>query len=284
MLCVIDSRERDLIPIIQDKKENIEISIKQLDLGDIIIRSGDEDRIIIERKTLADLVSSIKDGRYKEQMARLNAYDIPNHNVYYLIEGKMETNIWKKQSDSNKHLIHSAIISISHYHGFSVMRTDNINESVQFIICMNKKIQNHAQKREPYFKKEVAVVSQTMSNSQPDYCNTIQKQKSANITPDNIGRIMLQQIPGVSSAVSESVFNVYLSIDKLILAIRQNRNCLDCLTIKTTSGKTQKMNRSTILKIVNYLCPISNDIVENNTSDTASIPIIDSVGDKDVKI
>ena len=112
MLCVIDSRERDLIPIIQDKKENIEISIKQLDLGDIIIRSGDEDRIIIERKTLADLVSSIKDGRYKEQMARLNAYDIPNHNVYYLIEGKMETNIWKKQSDSNKHLIHSAIISI----------------------------------------------------------------------------------------------------------------------------------------------------------------------------
>ena len=41
---------------------------------------------LIERKSLNDLESSIKDGRYNEQSLRLDKYDLANHNIYYLIE------------------------------------------------------------------------------------------------------------------------------------------------------------------------------------------------------
>ena len=46
--------------------------------------------ILIERKSLNDLESSIKDGRYSEQSIRLNSSEIHNHNIYYLIEGNIQ--------------------------------------------------------------------------------------------------------------------------------------------------------------------------------------------------
>ena len=47
------------------------IIYKNLDLGDIIIEYNDIPLIIIERKTIPDLLASIKDGRYKEQKKRI---------------------------------------------------------------------------------------------------------------------------------------------------------------------------------------------------------------------
>jgi threonine dehydrogenase-like Zn-dependent dehydrogenase len=48
--------------------------------------------MIIERKTLADLLASIKDGRYEEQSHRLKyASGFPSHNVLYIIEGMFST-------------------------------------------------------------------------------------------------------------------------------------------------------------------------------------------------
>ena len=41
--------------------------------------------LVIERKTLADLYSSIKDGRWKEQKARLIS-NFPTYKILYLIE------------------------------------------------------------------------------------------------------------------------------------------------------------------------------------------------------
>ena len=44
-----------------------------------------EEKTIIERKSLADLASSIRDGRYAEQSFRLNGYPIFNHYIYFNI-------------------------------------------------------------------------------------------------------------------------------------------------------------------------------------------------------
>lgn len=81
----IDNRERDLANILtdlcnvyntenKDKKDfvNAEFVVKPLDLGDAILRRTDGTcAIIFERKTLADLASSIVDGRHKSQNLRL---------------------------------------------------------------------------------------------------------------------------------------------------------------------------------------------------------------------
>ncbi len=60
-------------------------------LGDIIFYYNDEIRYVIERKTICDLYSSIKDGRYKEQKARLfNNY--AKNQIIYLLEGSINEN------------------------------------------------------------------------------------------------------------------------------------------------------------------------------------------------
>jgi ERCC4-type nuclease len=51
-------------------KENIIITSEQLEIGDIQIIFDDK-LYVYERKTVSDLLSSINDGRYKEQKIRL---------------------------------------------------------------------------------------------------------------------------------------------------------------------------------------------------------------------
>ena len=94
MKIVIDNREHSLIKLMTamntNENFNIDIEVKTLDLGDISICSnGGEELLLIERKCVSDLASSIKDGRYKEQSFRLNGYPLHNHNIIYLIEGSI---------------------------------------------------------------------------------------------------------------------------------------------------------------------------------------------------
>ena len=62
MLIKIDHREIELLKKIQFLQENtesfksIQISVENLPLGDVIINNGEEDLIIIERKSLNDLI------------------------------------------------------------------------------------------------------------------------------------------------------------------------------------------------------------------------------------
>ena len=74
---IVDSRETKLFSLLTERdldiyKDNISIQKEQLELGDIHIIFN-EITYIYERKTVNDLLSSIKDGRYKEQKNRLLA-------------------------------------------------------------------------------------------------------------------------------------------------------------------------------------------------------------------
>ena len=66
-----------------DKLQNIKFTIENLELGDINFVYNGELILIIERKSLKDLISSVKDGRYKEQKARMKASGVQ---VMYIIE------------------------------------------------------------------------------------------------------------------------------------------------------------------------------------------------------
>ena len=89
-----------------------------LDVGDFHIYKNNKDLpdFIIERKSINDLLSSIKDGRYNEQSFRLNNFPIHNHNIYYLIEGSIEY----IKNEQNKKIVYSSIFTISHFKGFSI--------------------------------------------------------------------------------------------------------------------------------------------------------------------
>lgn len=266
----IDCREHALISTFQ--KMNISIETGNLDLGDIIINGGKNQNIIIERKTIPDLLSSIKDGRYREQMLRLtSACEQSNHNIYYLIEGGFGSkNAWMRVSDKDVNLVHSTMFSMSYYSGFSILRSQSIEETASMIIAIGKKLERNPN-RQPFFVAPTNTRVEENEEDIPSYCNVIQKKKGANITPDNIHHIMLQQIPGVSSVIATAIFSIFDSIHALTEAIVGNKECLNGLMFTNTNGRPQKINKTTLSKIIHFLHPIEIKIeaVVTNTNDIA---------------
>jgi ERCC4-type nuclease len=270
MIIKLDIRERELIDKLEKTLEtfvsynNIQIEKENLPLGDIIINDGTKDCVIIERKTLKDLAASIKDGRYEEQSYRLNGLEHHNHNIYYLIEGDINTFMLGqgfKKDKIDKPTIYSAIFSISYYKGFSVMRSNSLEESALIICNMAYKIGKDTT-RKPYYHD---MTSSTLVNqiddinklnceqiSSKEYVNVIKKVKKDNITLDNIGEIMLSQIPYVSSTISCAILEKYGNLPNLIRCIQEDNNCLANICINS-NGKSRKINKNAIASITKYL-------------------------------
>ena len=62
------------------------IEKKVIELGDIHFVKDDKEIIILERKSVSDLLASIKDGRYEEQSHRLiHSSGLYRHHIIYII-------------------------------------------------------------------------------------------------------------------------------------------------------------------------------------------------------
>jgi crossover junction endonuclease MUS81 len=279
MILKIDTRERELLKICENLLvavpafKDLKIVVEPLPLGDIIITTnhGDNhiDNIIVERKSLSDLASSIKDGRYDEQSYRLNGLQHHNHNIVYLIEGDLtKFNSFKERID--KQTLYSAMFSINYYKGFSLMRSTNMDETA-FIVCnMAYKIGKDPNKQ-PYFSQLLAKAEDTNTTlgvidnpdlesgllaQQPqskDYCSVIKKVKKDNITEENIGEIMLCQIPGISSVTALTIMEKFKTLPNLIKCIQDDPECLNGISAICSNGKSRKINQTSIATIVKYL-------------------------------
>lgn len=266
MLIKIDVREQNLIiecNNLLNNYENITIEIVTLDIGDIILYDDDGKEImIIERKTLNDLASSIKDGRYKEQGYRLSNCSLHNHNIFYLIEGNLSSYNNKFNNNKfnriDKKTLLSAFVSITYFKGFSLYRTNNLTETAEWILSYANKIQkdknqkcyynnNNENNNEKNNEKNNDIIPET-------YVNVCSRVKKNNITLDNIGAIMLSQIPGVSTNVAEKIMQEYKTIGNLIEHLKENQEILNTIKIGK-DDKLRKISKTTILNINKFLIP-----------------------------
>ena len=260
MFIKIDNREQELIVAIQqiisgsDVGKDILLKVEMLPLGDIIISDDDDnDLLIIERKRISDLLASIKDGRYEEQSYRLSGSPIHNHNIIYLIEGLIH--IVKKD---DKNMAYSAIFSLNHYKGFSVIRTVSTEESAVFIVNSVKKMMANARlKKCPHYSSSLlpADSSSAISSMQETpYSSVVKKVKKDNITADNIGEIMLCQIPGISSITAGAIMTHFGgSFQTLMTRLKECPNCLKEVSYLNTKNQTKRLNKTIIENIVKFL-------------------------------
>ena len=255
MHITIDIREKELKKLIPSLAAELKLSpvIKQeqLNLGDTIISDASgKELLIIERKTLRDLAASIKDGRYEEQSYRLNSCETPNHNIIYLIEGNMgQYNSSKGRLD--KKTLWSSMFSILYYKGFSVFRTQSVDESAECIIRFVDKVKRET--KVPYHQKNEAQPNINVSTKEEQYASVIKRVKKNNINTENIGEIMLMQIPGVSAACAGVIMKEHKTIKNLIQALEENSKCLDMLSMKGKNDKMRKLTKPCIANIYNYL-------------------------------
>jgi len=284
MIIKIDVRETALLQQIYNQVslvpvfKSIEVKTETLPIGDIIINDGNEDKLIIERKSVSDLLSSIKDGRYEEQSYRLNGLEHHNHNIIYLIEGDINrVNRFKDNNHVEKLTMYSAMFSLNYYKGFSVFRSFSLDETANIVCNMAYKIGKDITKPS-YYQNKVKLESQNIiinesgdidttnildenqdsgqdstQVSSKDYINVVKKIKKENITPDNIGELMLCQIPGISSVTALAVMNRFKTIPNLLKELETNQESLKDLSYTNTKGQVRKINKTSIVNIVKFL-------------------------------
>lgn len=242
MKIVLDEREVGLYERIMHLNTDLIVIKQVLQIGDAILQNNEKELCIIERKTLSDLLSSIKDGRYEEQSHRLlHTSGLLPHNIIYVIEGNMST----VHSDNDKRLIFSSITSLNYYKGFSVFRTSNINDTADLVIGMANKITKNTSKGiEPSWN--------TISDDVKPYASIVKKTKKDNITSVNISEIMLCQIPGISTITSCAVFTKFGSMRNLIRSLTENPDCMDNLSYMQ-SGKERKISSTALKNIKEFL-------------------------------
>jgi ERCC4-type nuclease len=282
MNIILDDRENALLENIkniinsQPIFQNINLSKKQLPLGDIIIsrrnpveninsdnnNNKQNDLILIERKTVSDLLSSIKDGRYEEQSHRLiHASGFPKHNIFYVIEGSLSF-----LKPAEKQILYSAITSLAVFKGFSVYHTGTIQETGEWILYMADKIRRDFEKgRTVNYSLNYSVSSNSVNSLESEsekvvqpkeYSNLVQKVKRENITPENISEILLCQIPGISSVSAKAILNKFDgSFLKLITAIQSpdTEVLFKDIILESTNGKTRKLSKACIASLFTFL-------------------------------
>jgi len=82
--------------------------------------------------------------------------------------------------------------------------------------------------------------------------------KKENVTPENIGEIMLCQIPGISSASALAILAEFKTLPNLIKCVNEDPCCLNTICTTDTNGKSRKISKTSIATIVKYFTYTTN--------------------------
>lgn len=251
MEIIIDYREKSIHELIT-KLDNpccLKITTDNLALGDILIKK-DKTLLLFERKSLNDLSASIKDGRYKEQSHRLNNCEIHNHNIYYIIEGNMSIyNKFKSKNNVQSKVIMSSLCSLNYFKGFSVIKTNDANETAEVIMAFANKI--NKENKQPYYQNTTDIIDESnkesnIESNKEEYTTVHKNVKKNNITIDNISEIFLCQIPHVSSVIAIAVMAKFKTLQNLITNLNTDVTCLDDIVTGIKPRKISKLAKSNI--------------------------------------
>jgi crossover junction endonuclease MUS81 len=224
LLIFVDTRENALYDDIIDRdldiyKDKISIVKETICIGDIHIKFN-ENLYIFERKTIRDLISSIHDGRYREQKARmLSTYN--QKYLSYIIEE--DDIISSKVYSKNKSTIQGAYINTLFRDNIRILFTKNISETVTLILSIAIKMIDNPKKFISSSNNANTEISATSSMSQSftdtsSYTDFIKlkKKKIDNIDVNTCYIMQLSQIPHISNVIAKNISKIYPNMIELI--------------------------------------------------------------------
>jgi ERCC4-type nuclease len=222
----VDTRpgENNLFDCITELLKTIEVSVrldrKQLLIGDVQISSGDN-IILLERKTWADLISSLNDGRYTNQKARLMAERERNPRLkfLYLIEGAPPVYTGFTRLTPNAHA-YAALTKMAIRDGVCCLWSASFFDSARMILYIVKT------EAKGGFISEFAPPAQAAAAANEDeegdagaaakaaapargYSQFVKHASKRKNTEDNMWEVILTSVPGISTFKALKIMDVY---------------------------------------------------------------------------
>jgi len=201
---VIDTRETELWALCApytdiSGNEGWIAEKRNLDIGDISFYLNDisgAPLVTLERKRVDDLGSSQKDGRYREQRARLLAQRGLGTSVGYIVEAPYWTpnlsNSWCRGSFTEVHL-QQTLVRLQFRYTMPVFQVSKVDETMSFV----RRIAKMLAADPTVFRGGLA---DTAKSAAAVYTEAVHIKKADNKTPERIFVAMLSTIPGLGGA------------------------------------------------------------------------------------
>lgn len=239
---LIDYREKNLISLLK-----VPIEVVNLELGDIQFQYLDKTILVLERKSVSDLNSSIRDGRYHEQKHRLIS-NIERHRIVYLIEGDIPEN--SVYIDNDK--VYSSILHTIFRDQLIVYRTKNIAETAEFLTRLANRITKKPNDWINYLDGKS--IDYALETDKKVY-DKVSSKKSDNNTPAVAFTNMLAQIPGCSTKIGDKLVETYKTMPVLIKTLEiGGEKCL-----KDFQLENRKLGPVLSSRIYNYFFGITTE-------------------------
>jgi len=241
MELIIDSREKKIINYLSTEIK-IPFKTQNLHIGDIqfINTTTKNPILIIERKTLNDLWSSIKDKRYREQKMRLKKYP----NIIYLFEGQLY------YSKIPKNTYYGTCINLLIRDNIKIYQTRNVEETCIFLSKLYTKVQEHIHILDK--GNECSLNTDTSC-----YAEVIHTEKKKNMTPKNCFLAQLSQIPMISTHIAKNICQKYPTMLSLCQAYKNIEDMNEDNKEKRKEimlSNLPKIGKMRSKKIYEYLC------------------------------
>lgn len=213
LVLIVDNREFAISNILESanlmNSNHFRVELRTLTVSDFLWvwrkRTGLGDEYIagyaVERKTIEDLSTSIKDGRYEEQKSRLAKAPGLNR-IVYIVEGSYEETAQSSLSLVSEQAIQTSIRHTEMTQGFSVIETKNIQDTANALIEMHARIESVG-----FLRSDDDTIDMNDLVSFRDF--TSGSQKSNRLTVAQMTARMLRVIPGIGAEAIASL-NEYL--------------------------------------------------------------------------
>lgn len=203
-----DYREKNSLVISELISLGIDVEIKELKVADYLIAGT-----AIERKTVADFISSVKDGRLLKQLEELNQYE----SRLLIIEGIDEQELYSDDFSEEKigmhpNSIRGFLLSILLNHKVPIIFTKNYEDTAKFLSVLSRK-----KPRETPLNIAKKVYNQ--------------KEQS---------QYILESFPGIGPKTAKKLLREFKTIKEIINAPEEE--------LKKISGKKAE----NIIRIINY--------------------------------
>lgn len=201
----VDFREKGLIDLLKERPE-ITVASQNLEVGDVMFATeAGEPLLVLERKCLSDLASSNRDGRYREQRARLLSVKGQGVSIGYIIESG---NGWSNELNRvwpGKVLettLYSIVLRLQMRYGIAVLQTRDTTSTIALLGQLYKMLSEDNQ----VFSQNNGIVADA-TVAAAAYTEALSAQKSANRNMKRPAAGMLCAISGVGAKMSESILD-----------------------------------------------------------------------------
>ncbi len=246
----VDNRETKLIELFKNHfstinslsiDNNPDIIYNNLEYGDFIFEVNNQPLLIIERKSISDLVSSVKDTRYHNQKINLlNTFD--RKKIYYIVEGLNDFNSNNGYFNNriSKDLVLSCILNTMIRDDIKIFQTKNVEDTYNLLNNIWDRLRKDINK---YIEPNI---------------QELQIKKQSNITKDNCFMYQLSQIPGISLKSAKAIIEVYPNISTFYLelsekTIEEKRELLSKINTIDNKNNKRKLSVKVINNIIDYM-------------------------------